>query len=60
MVPGQEVDIENYIEHMTRIGQDVRYSIDDTKLKNLGWIPLANFDTELAKIVEYYKENFIW
>lgn len=52
--------IENYIEHMVRIGQDVRYSIDDTKLRNLGWQPQAEFDKELESIVQYYKENFIW
>jgi len=26
----------------------------------LGWKPEAIFDNELVKIVEYYKENFIW
>jgi dTDP-glucose 4,6-dehydratase len=53
-------DIENFITTSTRKGQDVRYSIDDSKLKSLGWSPTANFDVELEKIVKYYKENFIW
>ena len=52
--------VDDYIEHMERIGQDVRYSIDDTKLKKLGWQPRAEFDKELAKIVKYHKNNFIW
>jgi dTDP-D-glucose 4,6-dehydratase len=52
--------LEDYIEHMIRVGQDVRYSIDDSKLRHLGWKPEAIFDNELVKIVEYYKENFIW
>ena len=43
-----------------RIGQDVRYSVDDSKLKDLGWKPIASFDNELKIIVEYYKKNFIW
>ena len=43
-----------------RIGQDVRYSVDDSKLKELGWEPKASFDDELKIIVEYYKKNFIW
>lgn len=55
-----EGTVGNYIEHMVRAGQDVRYSLDDSKLKNLGWQPYADFDTELALIVKYYKENFIW
>ena len=60
MMPKQSNNIEQYIEHMVRIGQDVRYSIDDTKLKQLGWQPCAVFDKELEKIVQYYQENFIW
>ena len=51
---------ENYITHMERQGQDVRYSIDDSKLQTLGWKPKAVFDKELKKIVKYYKDNFIW
>jgi dTDP-D-glucose 4,6-dehydratase len=43
-----------------RQGQDVRYAIDDSKLKSLGWQPVANFDKELSNIVLYYKTNFIW
>jgi dTDP-glucose 4,6-dehydratase len=51
---------ENYITHMERQGQDVRYSIDDSKLKTLGWAPQAKFDKELKRIVKYYKKTFIW
>ena len=43
-----------------RQGQDVRYAVDDSKLKALGWKPKAVFDDELKKIVDYYKNNFIW
>lgn len=51
---------ESYITDAIRPGQDLRYSIDDSKIKALGWRPQADFDTELAKIVEYYRENFVW
>jgi dTDP-glucose 4,6-dehydratase len=44
----------------SRVGQDVRYALDDSKLKALGWEPKAVFDEELPKIVEYYKNRFIW
>jgi dTDP-glucose 4,6-dehydratase len=57
---GFEGPIDDYIEHMLRVGQDVRYSVNDTKLQKLGWKPAAEFDIELANIVQYYKENFIW
>jgi len=43
-----------------RKGQDVRYALNDDKLRILGWEPQKNFDIEIAPIVEYYKMNFIW
>jgi dTDP-glucose 4,6-dehydratase len=55
-----ETEIEPYLEKYNRVGQDVRYAIDDSKLKKLGWKCYADFDLELAKIVAYYTENFIW
>jgi dTDP-glucose 4,6-dehydratase len=52
---------EEYLDlSINRPGQDVRYAIDDSKLKALGWTPRANFNKELIKIVEYYQNNFIW
>ena len=54
-------NVEDHLDlRFARRGQDVRYSIDDTKLRNLGWKPQADFDKELPEIVSYYKENFIW
>jgi len=56
-----ESDIENHIDFScTRPGQDVRYALDDSKLKLLGWSPNAKFDTELQSIVNYYNHRFIW
>tara|TARA_R100000008_G_scaffold74651_1_gene53543 strand:- start:589 stop:1539 length:951 start_codon:yes stop_codon:yes gene_type:complete len=57
-------DRENYKEHIdfsySRIGQDVRYALNDEKIKNLGWKPKKSFDEEIIKIVEYYKDNWRW
>ena len=44
----------------SRQGQDVRYALNDNKLRALGWEPKAIFDEELPLIVNYYKDNFIW
>jgi dTDP-glucose 4,6-dehydratase len=44
----------------SRQGQDVRYALNDNKLKALGWKPIMNFKEELPKIVSYYKSKFIW
>lgn len=51
---------EDYVMESARQGQDVRYSINDDKLKGLGWRPQAHFDTELQSIVEHYRNNFVW
>lgn len=56
----KNVDYRDYVKDLVRPGQDLRYSIDDGKLKQLGWQARANFDKELAKIVEYYRKTFVW
>jgi len=43
-----------------RKGQDVRYALNDDKLRALGWKPEIDFDTELEHIVEYYRDKYIW
>lgn len=57
-LPGNYLDYLDFSEK--RPGQDVRYAIDDAKIKALGWTPSAIFDDKLVGIVEYYKNNFIW
>jgi|TARA_R110000824_G_scaffold50219_4_gene140443 dTDP-glucose 4,6-dehydratase len=56
--------LDNWEKHIdfsyTRAGQDVRYSIDDVKIRALGWKPKRNFDKEIVRIVKHYKENFRW
>jgi dTDP-glucose 4,6-dehydratase len=43
-----------------RPGEDIRYSLDDSKLRLLGWKEEAVFEDEIEKIVMYYKNRFIW
>ena len=59
LMTGQSDTAPHTVERL-RLGQDVRYSINDSKLRSLGWQPQAVFDKELETIVQYYKENFIW
>lgn len=57
----QDADYEKYLDlSHSRPGQDMRYALDDTKLRGLGWSATAVFDDELPKIVNYYKNHFIW
>lgn len=51
----------NYIDFsVNRPGQDVRYALNDNKLRSLGWEPTKHFDNEIENIVNYYKNKFIW
>ena len=52
---------ENYIEYVKdRLGHDRRYSIDCTKIKNLGWKPKTNFENGLKITIDWYKNNKSW
>ena len=52
---------KNYVDlSAARKGQDVRYALNDRKLKNLGWKPKKIFDEEIKKIVKHYKNNWRW
>lgn len=54
-------NINDYVDFsFNRIGQDVRYALDDSKLKKLGWQPSKIFDQEIVNIVKYYNNKFIW
>jgi dTDP-glucose 4,6-dehydratase len=59
------IDISHNFHHhidftYSRPGQDVRYSLDDDKLRSLGWSPKMLFNKEIKRIVAYYKDKFIW
>lgn len=56
-----ELDYDNFIDFdVVRPGVDVRYALDDSKLRNLGWFPIHDFKQDLYSIVNFYKNNFIW
>ena len=55
------IDLSNYVDFtFSRKGQDVRYALNDDKLKSLGWKPLYSFNKSLPDIVKFYKNTFIW
>jgi len=57
----KSVNYDDYIDlNFKRVGQDLKYQIDDTKLKSIGWKNKKIFDEEIVKIVSYYKDNFVW
>ncbi len=52
----------NLITYVTdRLGHDVRYAIDSTKLqKELGWEPSLQFEEGIEKTVRWYLDNQEW
>ena len=58
---GEKVNWEQYVDlGYVREGQDVRYSLNDDKLRKLGWKPKKIFNNEIESIVQFYKNNFFW
>lgn len=56
-----ESDIEKHIDFTySRPGEDVRYALNDNKLRSLGWKPKRIFSECIPEIVSYYKKKFIW
>lgn len=52
---------ESYIEYIKdRPGHDWRYSLDSSKLRQLGWQPQYDFEEAMALTVQWYKDNRNW
>lgn len=51
----QHVDV-----HSTRPGHDLRYALDDSKLRKLGWNPPVDFEDSLSKTIKWTLENKVW
>ena len=43
-----------------RKGHDRRYSVDDGKLRALGYAPQHRFEDGLAETVQWYRDNEAW
>lgn len=52
---------ESSIERVKdRPGHDFRYSMDCSKIRELGWQPKFNFDSAMKQTIQWYKENEQW
>uniref|UniRef100_UPI004047B45F dTDP-glucose 4,6-dehydratase n=1 Tax=Polaribacter sp. TaxID=1920175 RepID=UPI004047B45F len=58
----KEGSSDHLITYVTdRVGHDLRYAIDSTKLKEeLGWEPSLQFEEGIEKTVSWYLENKDW
>lgn len=52
---GKPESLITYVED--RLGHDLRYSLDSTKTRKLGWKPEWDFEDGLKETVEWYKDN---
>lgn len=55
---GMDISMMEYVKD--RPGHDLRYSLDCTKLKKLGWEPEHSFDDSLEYTVKWYIKNRRW
>ncbi|HEX2028319.1 MAG TPA: dTDP-glucose 4,6-dehydratase [Nitriliruptorales bacterium] len=54
-------EAERWIELVAdRPGHDLRYSVDTTKVRQLGWEPKWSFDEALDATIAWYRENGWW
>jgi dTDP-glucose 4,6-dehydratase len=52
----------SYVDQVAdRLGHDLRYSVDIAKIRQeLGYEPLVPFQTGLAEVVQWYRDNRAW
>ncbi len=52
---------EDSIQYVAdRLGHDLRYSVDSSRLRELGWSPRYDFDTGLRETVGWYRDHAKW
>lgn len=52
---------ESMIERVAdRFGHDLRYAVDSSKMRSLGWRPQHSFDERLEDTIEWYRNNQDW
>jgi dTDP-glucose 4,6-dehydratase len=55
---GADAALVRHVED--RAGHDRRYSVDDTKVRALGWAPRTALEEGLATTVDWYRDNRAW
>ncbi len=55
---GRDESFVRYVDD--RLGHDRRYSLDTSKIEELGWSPKREMDEALAETVDWYRDNRWW
>ena len=52
---------ESWIDHVPdRLGHDLRYALDSSKVRALGWRPRHDFSEHLAETIDWYRRREDW
>jgi dTDP-glucose 4,6-dehydratase len=52
---------ESWIDYVPdRLGHDLKYAVDSSKLRGLGWVPAHDFDDRLEETVDWYRARQDW
>jgi len=52
---------DSWIERVAdRLGHDLRYAVDSSKLRDLGWRPRHDFDEWLSDTIDWYRRREDW
>ncbi len=46
--------------HTSRPGHDLRYALDGTKMKNMGWVPKVSIEERLKEVIIWSLKNNRW
>ncbi len=46
--------------HNSRPGHDLRYALDGTLMRNLGWEPKIAFSERVKQVSDWYLQNTRW
>ncbi|MEM2085826.1 MAG: dTDP-glucose 4,6-dehydratase [Archaeoglobaceae archaeon] len=57
-VMGKDENLIEFVED--RPGHDLRYSLDSSKIRELGWRPKVSFEEGIRRSVEWYLQNKLW
>jgi dTDP-glucose 4,6-dehydratase len=55
---GADVGMIEYVQD--RPGHDLRYAVDSSKIRRLGWAPVNEIDERLVETIEWYRNRADW
>jgi UDP-glucose 4,6-dehydratase len=59
-IVGKPLSYELVDFHSSRPGHDLRYAMDDSLIRDMGWVRPMNLEQSLAKTVQWYLNNPTW